>query len=155
MLLMVCFVRDLFICDIINTHEIHMNRKQPYCADIEKLTLDNDYFRQVLYTAPHSQLVLMSLLPGEEIGTETHHEVDQFFRFEKGQGKAIIDGKEYELSDGIALIVPAGSEHNVINTGSEPLKLYTVYSPANHIDGRVHRTKEEAMADLEDEKVGE
>jgi mannose-6-phosphate isomerase-like protein (cupin superfamily) len=132
-----------------------MNNKDPFSADIEKLALDNGYFRQVLYTAPHSQLVLMSLDAGEEIGAETHHKVDQFFLFKKGQGQAVVDGKEYPIADGTALLVPAGSEHNVINTGSEPLKLYTVYSPANHIDGRVHKTKADALADIEDERFGE
>lgn len=122
--------------------------------DIEKLTVGNNDFRRVLYTAPHSQLVLMSLLPGEEIGAEVHH-VDQFFRFEKGSGKAIIDGVEYPVTDGMVVVVPAGANHNFVNTGTEPLKLYTIYSPANHIDGRVHKTKAEAMADVEDEKFGE
>ncbi|MFA6295163.1 MAG: cupin domain-containing protein [Candidatus Paceibacterota bacterium] len=132
-----------------------MDNKTPFIANIEQLTLDNSCFRQVLYTAPHSQLVLMSLLPGEEIGAEVHHKVDQFFRFERGQGKVVVDGKEYPVTDGSALLVPAGLEHNIINTGSESLKLYTVYSPANHIDGRVHETKADAIADDADEKFGE
>lgn len=95
----------------------------------------------------------MSILAGEDIGTEVHH-VDQFFRFEAGQGKAIVDGKEYALADGTALLVCAGSEHNIINTGKKPLKLYTIYSPANHIDGRIHKTKAEAQVDDEDEAFG-
>lgn len=115
---------------------------------IEDLTLENENFRKVIYTAPHSQLVLMSLKPSEEIGSEVHPENDQFFRFEKGTGKVIIDGNEYEVSDGDAVVVPAGSEHNVINSSdSEPLKLYTIYSPAHHQDGVVRATKEEAEAD--------
>jgi mannose-6-phosphate isomerase-like protein (cupin superfamily) len=126
----------------------------PYHANIEKLTLENTDFRRVLYTAPHSQLVLMSLLPGEDIGSEVHH-VDQFFRFEAGEGKSIIDGQEFPVKDGDVVIVPAGAEHNFINTGTELLKLYTVYSPANHIDGRVHKTKADAIADTEDEAFGE
>jgi mannose-6-phosphate isomerase-like protein (cupin superfamily) len=130
-----------------------MTPKIPYCVDIEKLTLENTYFRQVLYTAEHSQIVLMSLLPGEDIGAEVHH-VDQFFRFERGEGKAIIDGKEYALKDGTALLVPAGANHNILNTGMTPMKLYTVYAPANHIDGRIHKTKADAQADTEDEKFG-
>lgn len=130
-----------------------MTPKLPYCENIEKLTLENAYFRQVLYTAEHSQIVLMSLLPGEDIGAEVHH-VDQFFRFEAGEGKAIIDGKEYALKDGTALLVPAGANHNILNTGTTPMKLYTVYAPANHIDGRIHKTKADAMADEEDEKFG-
>ncbi|MES2315088.1 MAG: cupin domain-containing protein [Patescibacteria group bacterium] len=126
----------------------------PYHTNIEKLTLENTDFRRVLYTAPHSQLVLMSLLPGEDIGMEVPH-VDQFFRFEAGEGKSIINGKEYMVTDGDVIIVPAGAEHNFINTGTEPLKLYTVYSPANHIDGRIHKTKADAIADVEDEAFGE
>jgi mannose-6-phosphate isomerase-like protein (cupin superfamily) len=116
-------------------------------ANIEKETLENENFRKVLYTGRHSQLVLMSLLPKEEIGMETHTDNDQFFRFEKGNGKVIIDGNEYEVSDGSAIVVPAGAEHNVINVSeTESLKLYTIYSPAHHKDGIVRATKEEAMA---------
>ncbi len=119
-----------------------------FTNNIEKETLLNENFRKVLYTGKHSQLVLMSLLPKEEIGMEVHTDNDQFFRFEKGQGKAIIDGNEYELTDGVAVIVPAGAEHNIINTSeTEALKLYTIYSPAHHQDGVVRKTKEEAVAD--------
>ncbi len=119
-----------------------------FFGDIEKQTLENDNFRKVLYTAKHSQLVLMSLKPNEEIGMETHPENDQFFRFETGTGKCIIDGNEYEVKDGSAIVVPAGAEHNVINVSeSEELKLYTIYSPAHHQDGVVRATKEEAEAD--------
>ena len=119
-----------------------------YHADIEELTLANNNFRQVLYTAPHSQLVLMSLLPNEEIGMEAHGNVDQFFRFEKGSGKVILEGEETIIGDGDVVIAPAGTNHNVINTSTtEPLKLYTVYSPANHPDGTVHPTKADALAD--------
>ncbi len=119
-----------------------------YHADIEELTLANDNFRRVLYTASHSQLVLMSLLPNEEIGMEVHENVDQFFRFEKGSGKVILNGEETVIGDGGAVIVPAGTNHNVINTSStETLKLYTIYSPANHPDGTVHPTKADALAD--------
>lgn len=118
-----------------------------YHSNIEASTMANTNFRQVLYTAPHSQLVLMSLLPGEEIGMEVHHDVDQFFRFEAGTGKSILNGEEVLLKDGDVLIVPAGTNHNIINTSqTEPLKLYTVYSPANHPDGTVHKTKAEANA---------
>ena len=130
-----------------------MSNTKPYSQNIEKLTLENTNFRKVLYTAPHSQLVLMSLLPGEDIGNEVHH-VDQFFRFEAGTGKSIIDGVEYPVADGTAILVPAGLEHNIVNTGKDSMKLYTVYSPANHIDGRIHVTKAEAMADEEDEEFG-
>jgi len=117
-------------------------------GEIEKDTRENENFRKVLYTGKYSQLVLMSLLPNEEIGMETHPDNDQFFRFEAGSGKCIIDGNEYEVGDGVAIIVPAGAEHNVINTsGDAPLKLYTIYSPAHHKDGVVRATKAEAIAD--------
>jgi len=121
-----------------------------YKGSIEKITLENDNFRKVLYTAGHSQLVVMSLKPNEEIGMEVHGENDQFFRFEKGMGKVIIDGNEYEVTDGDAVIVPSGAHHNVINTSnSDSLKLYTIYSPVHHRDQVVHVTKEEALKDDE------
>lgn len=116
-------------------------------ANIEKETLENENFRKVLYTGKHSQLVLMSLRPSEDIGMEVHEENDQFFRFEKGTGKCIIDGNEYELTDGSVIVVPAGAQHNIINMSeTEDLKLYTIYSPAHHKDGIVRATKAEAMA---------
>ncbi len=121
-----------------------------YYGNIEELTLANDNFRQVLYTAKYCQLVLMALPVGGEIGAEVHEENDQFFRFEAGQGKVLIDGNEYSVSDGSAIIVPAGAEHNVINTGDTPLKLYTIYSPAHHKDGIVRATREEAEANEAD-----
>jgi len=118
-----------------------------FFGDIEKDTLENSNFRKVLYTGKNSQLVLMNLKPKEEIGMEVHKENDQFFRFEKGEGKCIIDGNEYELKDGVAIIVPAGAQHNIINTSEiEDLKMYTIYSPAHHKDGIVRTTKEEAEA---------
>lgn len=114
--------------------------------NIEKETLANSNFRQVLFTGKHAQLVLMSLKPNEDIGMEVHNTVDQFFRFEKGQGKVIIDSQEHLVADGDAVVVPAGSKHNIINTSTtEDLKLYTLYSPPNHPDGTVHVTREEAM----------
>ena len=120
-------------------------------ANIEKSTLENRKFRKVLYTGKHSQLVLMSVRPKEELGMEIHTENDQFFRFEAGQGKVIIDGNEYEVGDGVAVIVPAGAKHNVINTSdSKELKLYTVYSPPHHKDGIVRETKQEAEANEQD-----
>ena len=120
-------------------------------ANIEKETLENTNFRKVLYTGKNSQLVLMSLKPKEEIGMEIHKENDQFFRFEKGQGKCIIDGNEYNVKDGSAIVVPAGAEHNIINISeTEELKLYTIYSPAHHKDGIVRATKEEAEANEAD-----
>ncbi|MDD2665485.1 MAG: cupin domain-containing protein [Methanocellales archaeon] len=118
-----------------------------FTTNIEKDTLKNENFRKVLYTSKHSQLVLMSLKPNEDIGMEVHWENDQFFRFEKGQGKCIIDGNEYKIGDGIAVVVPAGAKHNIINTSDkEELKLYTIYSPAHHKDGIVRATKKEAEA---------
>ncbi len=118
-----------------------------FSANIEKLTLGNSNFRKVLYTGKHSQLVLMSLKPKEEIGMEVHPDNDQFFRFESGQGRCLIDGNEYALSDGIAIVVPAGAKHNIINTSeTEDLKMYTIYSPAHHQDGIVRTTKAEAEA---------
>lgn len=118
-----------------------------YAIDMEKATQENENFRKVLYTGKNSQLVLMSLKPKEEIGMEVHEENDQFFRFEAGEGKCIIDGNEHELKDGVAIIVPAGAQHNVINTSeTEDLKMYTIYSPAHHKDGIVRATKEEAEA---------
>ena len=117
-----------------------------YVGQIEDLTLANKYFRQVIFTGKHQQLVLMSLKPGEDIGSEIHPHTDQFFRFEKGHGKVIIDGVENPVSDGDAVIVPAGTKHNIINTSqTEDLKLYTIYSPPNHPDRTVHQTREIAM----------
>ncbi len=117
--------------------------KKGYSGNIEKLTLENDNFRKVLYTGEHSQLVLMNLLPSEEIGLEVHEENDQFFRFEEGEGKVIIDETEYNVADGDAVVVPSGARHNVI-AGEKGLKLYTIYSPAHHKDAIVRKTKEEA-----------
>jgi mannose-6-phosphate isomerase-like protein (cupin superfamily) len=118
-----------------------------FCSNIEKDTLENTNFRKVLYTGKHSQLVLMALKPNEEIGMEVHNDNDQFFRFEKGQGKVVIDGNEYQVSDGFAVVVPAGAQHNVINaSATDELKLYTIYSPAHHKDGVVRATKAEAAA---------
>jgi len=122
-----------------------------YVTDIEEKTLQNTYFREVLFTAPHHQLVVMSLLPGEEIGLETHHDIDQFLRIEAGEGKAYLNGEEHALKDGSAVVVPAGTEHNVVNTSAtEPLKLYTLYSPPEHPDGTIHKTKADALADEAD-----
>jgi len=118
-----------------------------FFADIEKQTLENENFRKVLYTGKHSQLVLMSLKPKEDIGMEVHEENDQFFRFEKGQGKCVIGENEYQVSDGSVIVVPAGAIHNVTNLSeTEDLKLYTIYSPAHHKDGIVRKTKAEAVS---------
>lgn len=122
-----------------------------YIDNIEELTLKNTYFRQVLYTGQHTQLVVMSIPPQGEIGKEVHATTDQFLRIEAGMGKAIINGQEQEVKDGSAIIVPAGAEHNVINTSdSEPLQIYTLYSPPHHRDGVIHKTKAEADADMTD-----
>jgi mannose-6-phosphate isomerase-like protein (cupin superfamily) len=122
-----------------------------FVDNIEKLSLDNTNFRHVIYTAQHLQLVLMHLNPNEEIGMEIHETTDQFFRVEKGEGKVIIGGEEHLLHDGDAIVVPAGTEHNVINTSSQnPLKLYTIYAPAHHKDGIIHKTKQDALADQTD-----
>lgn len=120
-----------------------------YQGNIEKLTLGNTDFRRVLYTGQHAQLVLMNLRPGEDIGEEVHEDVDQFFRFEQGEGEVIIDGTSHGVGDGDAVIVPASSAHNVVNKGEGDLKLYTLYSPPNHADGTIHVTKAEAEADDE------
>ena len=121
-----------------------------YVTLIERETRKNADFRRVLYTGKHSQLVLMSLKPGEEIGEETHEDVDQFFRFEAGVGKVIIDGVEHRVKDGNGVIVPAGARHNVVNTSKRAnLRLYTIYSPPEHQDRVVRHTKKEAMASEE------
>jgi len=117
-----------------------------FFGPIEKQTLKNEYFRQVLFTGKHAQLVVMCLQPGEEIGNEVHPDVDQFFRIEQGQATFVFNGKEKHVAkDGDAVIVPAGTYHNVINASkTEKLKLYTIYSPPNHPDGTVHKTKADA-----------
>lgn len=122
-----------------------MKKMKPYFGNIEKLTLDNSYFRQILWTGKYCQLVVMSLKPGEAIGQEVHKTVDQFFRLDQGEAKFVIDSEEFTAKDGDAVIVPAGAQHNVINTGKEELKLYTIYSPANHPGGTIHRDLAEAM----------
>ncbi|MGE5362422.1 MAG: cupin domain-containing protein [Bacteroidales bacterium] len=119
-----------------------------FVEDIEELAVQNADFRRVLYTAKHCQLVVMALKPGEEIGAEVHT-LDQFFRVEDGAGEATLDGVRTPIRDGFAVVVPAGTTHNIINTGSVPLKLYTLYSPPNHRDGVVHHTRADAEADNE------
>jgi mannose-6-phosphate isomerase-like protein (cupin superfamily) len=119
-----------------------------FIQDIEALAVENTKFRQVLYTAKHCQLVLMALKPGEEIGAEVH-KLDQFFRVEAGAGEAVLDGARTALRAGFAVVVPAGTRHNIVNTGTVPLKLYTLYAPPNHRDGVVHQTRQDAEADKE------
>ena len=116
-----------------------------YVDNIEKLTLDNTNFRHVLYTDKNTQLVLMCIQPHDDIGEEVH-KVDQFLRIEQGSGQAILDGVSHDIADGSAIVVPAGTKHNIVNAGENPLKLYTVYSPPEHIDGTIHVTKADAMA---------
>ncbi len=119
-----------------------------FVQDIEGLAIENDEFRRVLYTAKHCQLVLMALKPGEEIGAEVH-KLDQFFRVEEGSGEAVLDGVRTSIRAGYAVLVPAGANHNITNTGGGPLKLYTLYAPPNHRDGVVHHTRADAEADNE------
>ena len=119
-----------------------------FVQDIESLAVKNDKFRQVLYTAKNCQLVLMSLKPQEDIGAEIH-KLDQFFRVEEGSGEAVLNGARTPLQAGFAILVPAGVHHNIINTGTEPLKLYTLYAPPNHRDGVVHETRADAEGDTE------
>ena len=121
---------------------------QGYVQDIESIATQNENFRKVLYTAKHCQLVVMSLKPKEEIGAEVH-KLDQFFRVEQGTGEAVLDGVTTAIRAGYAVVVPAGTRHNIINSGAEPLKLYTIYSPPNHRDGVVHVTRADAEADTE------
>ncbi|MBI1866537.1 MAG: cupin domain-containing protein [Candidatus Staskawiczbacteria bacterium] len=121
-----------------------------FVKNIEEISLENENFRKVLYTSKNIQLVIMSLKPGEEIGEEVH-QLDQFIRCESGTGKAILDSIEHEIGDGFAIVVPSGTNHNIINTSlDKPLKLYTLYSPPNHKDGVVHQTKEQAKAGEEE-----
>jgi|ERR1035437_5469439 mannose-6-phosphate isomerase-like protein (cupin superfamily) len=119
-----------------------------YVENIEKLSLENENFRKVLYTDKNAQIVLMSLLPGEEIGEEVH-DVDQFLRVEKGTGQAILNDIPHDITDGSAILVPAGTKHNIINTGASSMKLYTIYMPPHHRDGVIHKTKAGAEADNE------
>lgn len=119
--------------------------KRGYCDNIDKATVENEDFRRVLYTGHHLQLVLMTLQPGDEIGSEVHEDRDQFFRIEEGSGIVDIDGVENRVEDDFAVIVPAGARHNVRNTGSAPLRLYSIYGPPEHLDGITQSTK--AVAD--------
>lgn len=117
-----------------------------FVTNIEKDTLENTLFRKVLYTTKQSQLVLMTLQPGDDIGSETHKEHDQFIRIEAGQGEVILNGVTQPLADGSAIVIPAGTLHNVLNTGDTPMQLYTLYCPPEHKDGTVHTTKEDALS---------
>jgi len=125
-----------------------------YVNNIEEAAKENNFFRKVLYTAKNSQLVVMSLKPKEEIGMEVHH-LDQFLRIEAGEGVAILDGVEHKIADKWVIMVPAGTNHNIINTGDTEMKLYTVYSPPNHLEGTIHETKADAEADEAEHFDGE
>lgn len=131
-----------------NINENTDSNKSFFVDDLESITESNDNFRKVLYTSKHSQLVVMSLDINEDIGYETH-DLDQFFRIEEGEGISVIDGKEYPIKSGSGLIIPSGTKHNIINTGKTKLKLYSIYSPPNHKDGTIHKTKEIAKNDNE------
>ncbi len=129
-----------------------LNNKAGYAENIEELTLNNSNFREVLYTGEHIQLVLMALKPGEEIGEEVHEDRDQFFRIEEGIGAIDIDGRENRVEDDFAVIVPAGSRHNVRNIGNMPLRLYTIYGPPEHKEAVIQATKAEADERHHDEE---
>jgi len=116
-----------------------------YVKNLEKDTVENEYFRKVLNTTPKSQLVVMSLLPGEDIGEEVH-DVDQFIRIEQGKGRTVLDGEEFPIEDDFAVVIPAGTRHNIINDDETAMKLYTIYTPPEHAEGTIHKTKDEAMA---------
>ena len=120
-----------------------------YVGNIETATLGNSYFRQVIFTGSHSQLVVMCLGPSEDIGMEMHPDVDQFFRIDAGSGKVVINGTEHKISNGSAIVIPAGAKHNVINDGTEDLKIYSIYSPPHHADKTIHKTKQDALNDKE------
>jgi len=133
------------INEVLNEKE----KTKGFHTNIEKDTVNNENFRKVLFTGKYMQLVLMALQPNEDIGEEVHDSIDQFFRVDEGSGKVVIDSKEYELKNGSAFIVPAGSKHNVI-ASDDGMKVYTVYTPPNHPDGTIHKTKEDAIADEKD-----
>ena len=135
---------------MVNNFSDRRDDMKGYVVDIEKATKQNNNFRKVLYTGKNSQLVLMSLKPGEDIGEEVHH-LDQFIRIEKGTGKAVLDGVEHTIEDDYAVVIPAGTKHNIVNSSKDAeMKLYSVYSPPEHRDGVVHKTKSEAVADDEE-----
>ncbi|MDD5041280.1 MAG: cupin domain-containing protein [Candidatus Peribacteraceae bacterium] len=126
-----------------------------YVANIEQISLDNTTFRTVLYTSKRTQLVVMSIPPGEDIGMEVHEDHDQFIRVEQGTGKAILDGVEHPLEDGSAVVIPAGTQHDIVNTGKNDMRLYTIYAPPEHRDGTVHPTKADAKEEHFDGKTSE
>ena len=139
-------MKYVIIINDFSINSCYLSNMKGFTGDIEKITLENDFFRKVIFTSDNLQLVVMSLLPGEDIGEEVHENVDQFFRLEEGEGKIIMDGQETEVEEDDVIIVPKGTRHNLINTSShDHLKLYTIYSPPNHKDGTIHKTKEETV----------
>ncbi|MDD5650086.1 MAG: cupin domain-containing protein [Candidatus Nanoarchaeia archaeon] len=130
------------------------NKKKGFVINIEEETIRNKNFRKVIYTAENLQLVLMTLKPKEDIGKETHKDVDQFFRLDAGSGEVVISGETHQIKDGFSILIPAGTEHNIINTGKEDLKLYTLYAPPQHKDKIIHKTKADALNDKTDEFDG-
>ena len=138
-----------------NVALIDSKANMPYITNIVSETKNNTYFRKVLFTGTRSQLVVMSIPPGGEVGEETHVYTEQTLFFLSGTGKAILDGKESPISAGDVVVVTPGTKHNFVNTGSDPLKIYTVYAPPNHIDGRIHVTKADADKDVQDEIFGQ
>ena len=137
------------ISSLIKIIAIKATNLKGFVTDIEKDTVKNNNFRKVLYTGKNSQLVLMSLKPGEDIGEEIHKDTDQFFRVDAGTGAVIINGVKTRIKNGSAIVIPQGAKHNVLNTGKEDLKLYSIYSPPHHADGTIHKTKEEAESSKE------
>lgn len=137
------------IASLIKVIAVKASKLKGFVTDIEKDTVKNNNFRKVLYTGKNSQLVLMSLKPGEDIGEEVHKDTDQFFRVDAGSGVVVINDKKTKIKDGFAIVIPQGAKHNIINTGKEDLKLYSVYSPPHHEDGTIHKTKEEAESSKE------
>ncbi|MEP7103270.1 MAG: cupin domain-containing protein [Candidatus Dojkabacteria bacterium] len=128
--------------------------KVPYSIDILKATVENTYFRKVLFTGDKSQLVVMDIKPGEDIGEETHPHTEQTLFLLSGEGKSVLDGVEKPFKAGEVVVVTPGTKHNFVNTGNVSLKIYTMYSPPNHIDGRIHKTKQDAIDDVADEEFG-
>jgi mannose-6-phosphate isomerase-like protein (cupin superfamily) len=149
LVLQVCRAAAVTPAQIHRLSQIYHRRESMagYVTQLEEKTLANKYFREVLFTGPYSQLVVMSIAAGDDIGMETHGDVDQFIRIEAGHAKAILDGKEHLLEDGSAVVIPAGVKHNIVNVStSEPLQLYSVYTPPEHAPGTIHKTKAEAVA---------
>jgi mannose-6-phosphate isomerase-like protein (cupin superfamily) len=141
------YCENMFELFLTNTAHVMLGNMKGYVTNIEQASIENEYFRKVLYTDTRVQLVVMNLKPNEEIGEEVH-QLDQFIRIEEGEGKAVLDGEDHVIGDGYAIVVPQGTRHNIINTsGDKPMKLYTVYAPPNHKDGTIHKTKADAEAD--------